>query len=178
MRRHFKRPELDEPQAAGRSIGRVELVDAELGPVRVAGRIDQQIAKDAIDEPRWHAAPFANLAIELVEGELQLIDRVVASFIDARRLARGTDKQPAEQVTQRRMVEPIRHERTEQIGPPQEGAVRRRGAAQDNVISAAGSRVAAIEHEFLGPQPAEPRLFVQTSDDLLQFLPVAGPAAR
>ena len=40
------------PKRPGRRVGRVQLVDAELGPVRVAGHVDQQMAKDAIDQPR------------------------------------------------------------------------------------------------------------------------------
>ncbi len=56
VRRHLERPELDQSQPAGRGIGRVQLVDAELGPVRVARHVDQQMAKDAVDEPRRHVS--------------------------------------------------------------------------------------------------------------------------
>ena len=70
------------------------------------------------------------------------------------------------------MIQPIGQERAEQIGPSQKRAVRRRRSAQDDMIAAARSGMATIEHEFLGAQPALPRLIVQTADDLLQFLPI------
>ncbi len=52
VRGHFKAAEFDEAQAAAGGIGRVEFVDAEFGAVGVAGEIDEEIAEDAIDEPR------------------------------------------------------------------------------------------------------------------------------
>ncbi len=52
MRRHLERAELDQAQPAGRAVGRIELVDADLGAVRVAGDVDQQIAEQAIDQPQ------------------------------------------------------------------------------------------------------------------------------
>ena len=36
VRRHLKGAHLQQPEAAGRAVGRIELVDAELGAVRVA----------------------------------------------------------------------------------------------------------------------------------------------
>ena len=54
MRRHLERAELDEAEAARRPVGRIQLVDADLGAVRVAGHVDQEIAEQPIDEPRRH----------------------------------------------------------------------------------------------------------------------------
>ena len=63
VRRHLEGAHLEQAEAAGRAVGRIELVDAELGAVRVAGRIDQQIAEQAVDQPRRAVAtrrlPFA-----------------------------------------------------------------------------------------------------------------------
>ena len=51
MRRHFKPAEFDQTEAAAGRVGRIELVDAELSAMGVAGQIDQQMAKDAIHMP-------------------------------------------------------------------------------------------------------------------------------
>ena len=68
-------------------------------------------------------------------------------------LARWTDEQSREEVRERRMVVPVSDEALEQIRPPENGAVRRGRAADDDVIPAAGAGVAAIEHELFGPEP-------------------------
>ncbi len=47
------------------------------------------------------------------------------------------------------MVMPIRNQAGEQIGAAQERAIRRRGAAQDEVIAAARAGVTAVDHELL-----------------------------
>ena len=60
VRRHLERAELDQPQPAGRRVGRVQLVDAELGAVRVARDVDQQMAEHAIDQPRRAVLPCGN----------------------------------------------------------------------------------------------------------------------
>ena len=62
VRRHFEAAELDQPQAAGGRVGRIQLVDAELGAVRVARQVNQQIAEEAIDSPgrRMSAASPGN----------------------------------------------------------------------------------------------------------------------
>ena len=44
--------ELDQPEPAGRAVGRVELVDADFGAMRAAGDVDEQIAEDPVDQPR------------------------------------------------------------------------------------------------------------------------------
>ena len=46
--RHFERAEFDEAEATGRSVRRVELVDADLGAVRVAGDVDQDVAEQPV----------------------------------------------------------------------------------------------------------------------------------
>ena len=56
VRRHLERAQLDESLPAAARFRRVELVDAELGAVRVAGQIDQQMPEHAIDQPRRRLA--------------------------------------------------------------------------------------------------------------------------
>ena len=95
------------PRRPGGAVGRIQLVDAELGPVRVAGDVDQQIAEDAVHQPRRTWRAFARLPIELLERDLQLVDGVGAGFVHARRLARGADEHAGEQIRQRRVIEPV-----------------------------------------------------------------------
>ena len=52
VRRHLETAQLDEAEPAARTVGRIQLVDAELGAVRVAGQIDEQVAQRAVDDPR------------------------------------------------------------------------------------------------------------------------------
>ncbi len=79
VRRHLERAQLEQAQAPRRAIGRVELVDAELGAMRVAGDVDQQIAEQAIDEPRRRVVRRSG-GISL-ERDLELVERVVARFV-------------------------------------------------------------------------------------------------
>ncbi len=61
VRRHLEGAQLDQAEAPGGAVGGVELVDAELGAMRVAGHVDEQIAQQAIDQPgRRHLALAAS----------------------------------------------------------------------------------------------------------------------
>src|SRR5205814_9258271 len=51
VRRHFERTEFDEAEPAGWSVGREQLVDADFSAMGVAGDVDQEIAKQTVDEP-------------------------------------------------------------------------------------------------------------------------------
>ena len=51
VRRHFEGAQLEQAEPAGRAVRRVELVDAELGAVGVAGDVGQQVAEDAVNQP-------------------------------------------------------------------------------------------------------------------------------
>ena len=104
-------------------VGRVELVDAELGAVRVAGDVDQQVAEQAVDEPRLRRPRPRG---SLLEGDLQLVEAVVARLVDARRLARRADEEPGEEVGEARMVLPVGEQAAQQVGPAQHRAVGRR----------------------------------------------------
>ena len=58
------------------AVGAVELVDAQLGAVGVAGDVDQQVAEDAIDQPGRRRRPRVG---DLRERELQLVDAVAGA---------------------------------------------------------------------------------------------------
>ena len=63
VRGHLETTELDQAAAAAGRIGRPELVDAELGPVGVAGEIGEDVAEHAVGKPGEHAASrFARIA--------------------------------------------------------------------------------------------------------------------
>ena len=88
MRRHLEGAELEQAQASGRRVGRIQLVDRELGAVRVAGQVGQQVAQQPVDEPRQRfVLAELVLARELLERDLELVEAVVARLVDARRLA-------------------------------------------------------------------------------------------
>ncbi len=98
---------------------------------------------------------FAGAGVgNLVEGDFEFVERVGAGFVDARVLAGGADEQAGEQIGQRRMILPEADQAAQQIGAAQERAVGGRGAADDDVIAAAGAGVAAVEHEFFGAEAA------------------------
>ena len=48
---HLEAAELDEAEAAGGAVGGVELVDADLGAVGVAGDVGEEVAQQPVDEP-------------------------------------------------------------------------------------------------------------------------------
>ena len=49
--RHFERAEFDQPEAAGRPVGRIELVDADFGAMGIAGDVDEDMPEQAVDQP-------------------------------------------------------------------------------------------------------------------------------
>src|SRR5262245_27805939 len=72
------------------------------------------------------------------------------------------------------MVVPIADEATEQIGTAEQRAVTGRLPAEDDVVTAAGARVPAIQHELFG---AETRLMSLVVDDAgvgREAIPVRG----
>jgi hypothetical protein len=70
--------------------------------MRVAGDVGQEVAEDAVDQPGRRLLSRHDLA----EGDLQLVQRIVARLVDARVLAGRADEQAGEKVRERRMVEP------------------------------------------------------------------------
>ena len=69
------------------------------------------------------------------------------------------------------MIEPIAEHAAQQIGPAQKRAVGRRRRAHREMIAAAGSGVASVEHEFLGAEAALPRIFVERGGQIATSSP-------
>ena len=144
-----------QAQPARALSGRVQLVDADLGAVRVAGDVDEQVAEQRGPPATAAALRLRPGARDLRAARSPARTAVVPRFVDARRLAGRPDEQAREQVRQRRMVAASSAAGSQQIRPAQERAVGRRRAAEHDVVAAAGAGVAAVDHELLG---AEPRL--------------------
>ena len=171
IRRHLECPQLEEAAPPGCEVGRVELVDAELRAMRVARDVDKQVAQRAIDEPRGRLALRRS---KPRERDLHLVQAVVPSFVEPRRLARGPEKHPGEEVRERRVIVPVGDQTAEQIGTPEKRAVCRRRAAQHEVIAPAGARVPAVEHELLGGEACVPCVLVERGRRVDELMPVRG----
>jgi hypothetical protein len=133
MRRHLEARISEQPAPPGRGVGGEHLVDAELGPMGIAGDVDQEVAEEAVHQPRRNRRVARG---ELAEGDLELVEAVVARLVDARGLAGGADEEPREQIGERRMVVPVADEAGQQIRPAQERAVGGGRPAEHEVIAA------------------------------------------
>src|SRR5690606_4436611 len=91
------------------------------------------------------------------ERDLELVERLVARLVHARRLRRRADEEPREQVRQRRVVLEEGEEAREQIGPLQERALERRAPAERDVVPAAGARHAPVDEVLLRVETAVER---------------------
>ena len=107
----------------------------------VAGDVDQQIPEQPVDEPG--AGVLAGLG-HLRERDLQLVERLVARLVDARRLAGGADEQAGEEVGEGRVALPVEDDALEQIGAVEERALRRRRSADHHMTAAARAGEAAV----------------------------------
>ena len=107
----------------------------------------------------------------MFERQLQFIQRIVARFVDTRGLAGGPDEQAREQIRQRRMVVPVRNQAAQQIGTAQERRVVRCRGPEHEVIAAAGTGMAAVEHELLAAQARLAGSFIQVSSAIDEFVP-------
>ena len=158
---HLESPELDQPEPAPLAVGIEQLVDAELGPVGVAGDVHQQVPQEAVDQPG--PDPLAQ-ALQLGEGDLELVQGFVAGLVDARRLAGRPDETAGEQVGQRRMVLPVGQQAPQQVGAAKNGTVGRRRPADGDVVAAPGSGVGSVQPELLSAQPGRPGVLVEAGD--------------
>ena len=91
----------------------------------------------------------------LRERDLELVQRLVARLVDARRLAGRPDEQAGEQIGERRVALPVEHDALQQVRPAQERAVGRRRAAEHDVAAAAGAGLAAVAHELFRAEARE-----------------------
>ena len=184
--RHLERPQLHQPEAAPLAVGVEQFVDAELGPVGVAGHVDEEVAQEPVDEERPPVPVFGGSRrpcrgdtprppgvdpVELGEGDLELVEAVVAGLVDAGGLAGRPDEPPGEQVGQGRVVLPVGEEAAEQVGAAQQRAVGRRRAAEGHVVAAAGAGVGAVEGELLRSEAGLVGLLVDGGDGADQLRP-------
>ena len=159
MRRHLEAAKLDKAKAPCGPVRRIELVDTDFGAVRVACYVRQHVAQQTVDQPGRRRVACAR-RWDLRKGDLQLIERVSARLVDPRRLARRADKEAGEKITERRVTLPEKDQRFQEVRAPQKGAVIGGRAADDDMIAAAGSRMAAVDHELVGAKSAQARLFI------------------
>src|SRR5262249_55212573 len=108
----------------------------------------EEVTKDPIDEPRRRRA----FALDLFERDLELVQRIVARLVDARRLARRSEEEPTEEIRQRRMIEEVAEGAPEGGGTAQDRAVRGRLAAEREVVAASAADDATIERVLLRAQ--------------------------
>src|SRR6266851_1507166 len=101
MRSHFEGTQFEQAEAQPKTLRRIKLVDAELGPMRVSSDIDEQVAEQSIHN-EWQAVARR----QMTKGNLQLIQGVHAGLVHARILARRTDIHTGKHIRQRRMVLP------------------------------------------------------------------------
>ena len=97
VRRHLEGAHLKQPQTPGGAVRRVKFVDAKFGAVGVAGDVDQQIAQQPVDQP-GRAAVLIRIGAPLhfAKGHFNFAHRIVARFVDARRLRGRTDEKTVE----------------------------------------------------------------------------------
>ena len=178
MRRHLESAQLEQPEPAAAAVGAVELVDAELGAVRVAGEVGQQVPQRAVDEPRRgflvQLARRVGEPPDLLQRDLHLVDRLGPALVEARRLAGRSDEPPREQVRQARMPLPVGDQAREQIGAAQQRRIDRLRPAERDVVAAAGAGVQSVEVELLRREAALARLFVQRHGEVAQVGPRRG----
>ena len=125
------------PEPAHRALGRVELVDADLCAMRVSADIDEEIAKQPVDQPGRNRSARVR---KLLKRDLEFIEGFVPRLVRARRLTGRPDELAREHVGQRRMVLPKRDNAGQQVRPSQEGAVGWRHTTGYDVISSARCR--------------------------------------
>src|SRR5207244_1568090 len=104
-------------------------------------------------------------ALELSEGDLELVQALVAGLVDARRLT-GRAYEPArEQIREARVVLPIGDDAPQQVGPAQERAVARGRPSQRQMVATTGAGVGAVKVERLGAEPGGAGVGVDARDD-------------
>ena len=171
VRWHLEAAQLQQAQPAASTVGAVELVDAELGAVRISGDVGQQVPQRPVGDPRLggtrRPAGKGSEPRDLRERDLQLVERLGTALIDPRRLRSGADEPAGEQVGKRRMALPIGQQRHQQVWAAQQRRVVGRGAAQRDVVAAARAAVGAVDVERLCRQSGQPRFPVQRFQHLL-----------
>ena len=175
MGRHLEAAQLEEPEPAPFGVGAEQLVDAQFGPVGAARYVDQKVPEQAVDQPgRRRGLLATGHAVELGEGDLELVEALVAGLVDPGGLAGRADEAAGEEVRERRVVLPVGDDAAEQVGPAQQGAVGGCRAAEGQVVAPAGAGVGAVEMERLGAEPGGAGLGVDARGDVDQLRPRRG----
>ena len=172
VRRHLEGAEFEEAEPPRRSVGREQLVDADLGPVGVAGDVGEDVAEQPVDEPVRDVGLVR--ARHLGERDLQLVEPVMARLVHARRLARRADIEAGEQVGQARMPLPEQDEALQQVRPAQERRVGGARAAEHDVVAAAGAGMAPVDHELFRAEARLAGLLVEAGGDVDRLAPGGG----
>src|SRR3954453_6149873 len=142
-------------------------MDAKFSPMRVARCVREQVPENSVHEPRRRVA----ILRDLFESDLQFVEGIVAGFIHARMLTGRADEQSREEERQGRMILPISEQAAQEVGAPQEGAVRRGWTAQNNMIAAACANVASINEKLLRSKPCQAGFVVEDSRIPDQMIP-------
>ena len=174
VRRHLEATHLQQAEPAPLAVGAVELVDAELGAVGVARDVGEQVPEQPVHQPRLRLLAVARDPLQLGEGDLELVERLVAALVHPGRLAGGPDEASAEDVGQRRVVLPVGDQAAQEVRAAQQWRVCRRGPAQGEVVAATGPGVGAVLVELLGRQPDVAGVVVEALGQVAQLRPGPG----
>ena len=155
------------------AVGRIELVDADFGAMGIAGDVDQNVPEQPVHQPQ---RGLDSRRRHMGERDFQFIEAVMPGLVDARRLAGRADEHAREQIGQRRMPLPVQHQALQQIRTAQERQVRRRAAADHDMIAAAGAGVAAVDQKTVGAEPDLRGVLVEAEGDVDGFAPAWSPA--
>ena len=121
MRRHLEAAHLDQPQPSR----------AESGEYSLSMQNSARCVLPVRSTSKWRNNRSTSqgaqnlLGHDLLAGDFQFVQAVVPGFVHARGLARRPDELPGEQIRQRRMIVPIRHQAAEQVGPAQDRTIGR-----------------------------------------------------
>ena len=124
----------------------------------VSARIRKQVTKKTVHEPRGDR--FIG-TWNLFKREFQFVKTVMPTLIDAGRLTRGPDEEPAKQPTQRRMVLPVSQQRPQQVWATQHWGIPRRCPTQNDVVPASGAGMTSIQHELFSSQSRLMRFLIK-----------------
>ena len=177
VRRHLEAAHFQEAQPTGGAVGGIELVDADLAAVGVARHVGQQVAQEPVHQPGGRRVPLpaqVRRGGHVVERDVQLVEGVVPRLVHPRCLAGGADEQTREQIGQGRVPLPVEQQALQHVRPPQEGGIRRIGRPHHHMRPAAGARVAAVDHELVGPQAAGAGVLIDAGGDGHRLVPAGG----
>ena len=144
VRHRLERSKLDQALKTGWRIEVPELVDADLGEVRVARAIGQEIAKEPVEDLTVGGPPYG---IGPEARDLELVQSRGQGFIDPRCLRARADVLAREEIRKRRMTLPVPKDAAQQIGALEERVLFERRPAKKDVCPAPRSLDLSVEME-------------------------------